>query len=122
MAHGDAAEGRRVSIPVNGEARKVAASWNLEAEQRERQSAARRTAIGGIIRQPGRLAHLVAGRSDAQARVRCRHADALCSTSIDPKQAPAEKTHRKAFSNSRNGKARRGRGAGPAVTAVRIRE
>ena len=42
------------SIPVNGEARKVAASWNLDADNTSGNQC-KAFGIGGIIRQPGRL-------------------------------------------------------------------
>ncbi len=40
--------------------------------------------VGGIMRQPGRIRIVVAGRADAEARVRRRHADAPAATSIAP--------------------------------------
>ena len=42
------------SIPVNGEARKVAASWNLDADNTGGNQC-KAFGVGGIIRQPGRL-------------------------------------------------------------------
>ena len=42
------------SIPVNGEARKVAASWNLDGDNSSGNQC-KAFGIGGIIRQPGRV-------------------------------------------------------------------
>jgi hypothetical protein len=42
------------SIPVNGEGRKAAASWNLEADNTSGHQC-KAYGVGGIMRQPGRL-------------------------------------------------------------------
>src|SRR4051812_34268618 len=47
-------KGDVASIPVNGEARKIAASWNLEGDNTSGNQC-KAFGVGGIMRQPGRV-------------------------------------------------------------------
>jgi hypothetical protein len=78
------------SIPVNGEARKVAASWNLDGDNSSGNQC-KAFGIGGIIRQPGRVR--ISWQDDQTLKLEF---DAGTQTRIlnfdRTKTAPAEKT------------------------------
>jgi hypothetical protein len=78
------------SIPVNGEARKVAASWNLEADNTSGNQC-KAFGVGGIMREPGRLR--ISWQDDQTLKLEF---DAGTQTRIlnfdRAKTAPAEKT------------------------------
>jgi hypothetical protein len=99
------------SIPVNGEARKVAASWNLEADNTSGNQC-KAYGIGGIIRQPGRLR--ISWQDDQTLKLEFDAGTQTRVLNFDrSKQAPAEKTLQ-GFSIAQWEGPGVGRGAGPA--------
>ena len=117
-------KGDVASVPVNGEGRKAATAWDLDADNAAGNQC-KAFGVGGIMRQPGRAADLVAGRLDAEAGVRRRHADAAAATSTAATQPGAGEDLAGLFA-SRTGKvpasaavaeAPPGPGAGPAGSA-----
>jgi hypothetical protein len=78
------------SIPVNGEARKVAASWNLETDNSSGNQC-KAFGIGGIIRQPGRLR--ISWQDDQTLKLEFDAGTQTRVLNFDrTKTAPAEKT------------------------------
>ena len=96
-------KGDVASVPVSAEGRKAAQALGSRGRQRGRQS------VQGVRRRrhhaaAGTAAHLVAGRSDAEARVRRRHADATAQLRSREAAAGGEDVGR--ASRSRSGKVR----------------
>ena len=82
-------KGDVASIPINAEGRKATEAWDL-AKDNSATLQCKAFGVGGIMRQPGRLARLLGESHDAEARVRCRHADAAAA--LRPRRPqPAER-------------------------------